>query len=75
MDPGRGSRGVKSRSSEEERERLLESGWESRLGGGLIVWRRPGGRGSWYPQRVAMEILEFLEEEKAGQARTRNTTP
>jgi hypothetical protein len=59
--------GVKSRSSEEERERLLEAGWESRLRGGLIVWRRPGGRGSWYSQRVAIELLEFLEEEKYGE--------
>jgi hypothetical protein len=43
--------------------RLIEAGWESRLRGGLIVWRRPAG-GSWYSQRVAMELLEFLEEEK-----------
>jgi hypothetical protein len=58
---------VKSRkSSEEERERLLAAGWESRLRGGLIVWRRPNGRGSWYSQRVALELLEFLEEEKDG---------
>jgi hypothetical protein len=57
---------VKSKkSSEEERERLLAAGWESRLRGGLIVWRRPGG-GSWYSQRVAMELFEFLEEEKDG---------
>jgi hypothetical protein len=56
--------GMKSRSSEDERTRLLDAGWESRLRGGLIVWRRPGGRGSWYSQRVAMELLEFLEEEK-----------
>ncbi len=51
-------------NSEEERERLLEAGWETRLRGGLIVWRRPGGRGSWYSQRVAVELLEFLEEAK-----------
>jgi hypothetical protein len=58
---------VKSKkNSEEERKMLLRAGWESRLRGGLIVWRRPGVRGSWYPQRVAMEILEFLEEEKDG---------
>lgn len=57
---------MKSRSFEEKRERLLEAGWESRLRGGLIVWRRPGGRGSWYPQKVALELLEFLEEEKNG---------
>jgi hypothetical protein len=53
------------RSSEEERTRLLEARWESRLRGGLIVWRKPGG-GSWYSQRVAIELLEFLEEEKNG---------
>jgi hypothetical protein len=58
---------VKSRSSEEERERLLDAGWESRLRGGLIVWRRLGGRRSWYSQAVAMELLEFLEEEKDGE--------
>ncbi len=52
--------------SEEERTKLLEAGWETRLRGGLIVWRRPDGRGSWYSQRVAVELLEFLEEEKDG---------
>ena len=52
--------------SEEERTRLLEAGWESRLRGGIIVWRKPRG-GSWYSQRVAMELLEFLEEEKNGE--------
>jgi len=56
---------VKSRSSEEERVRLLEDGWGLRLRGGLMVWRKPGG-GSWYSQRVATELLEFLEEEKDG---------
>jgi hypothetical protein len=56
----------KKKSSEEERTRLLDAGWESRLWGGMIVWHRPGGRGSWYSQRVAMELLEFLEEEKDG---------
>ena len=55
----------KKKSSEEERTKLLEAGWESRLWGGLIVWRKPGG-GSCYSQRVAMELLEFLEEEKDG---------
>ena len=53
------------KSFEEERTRLLEAGWEYQLRGGLIVWHKPGG-GSWYPQRVAMELLEFLEEEKNG---------
>jgi hypothetical protein len=47
------------RSSEDERKMLLESGWEMQVRGGLIVWRKPGG-GSWYPQRVAVELLEFL---------------
>jgi hypothetical protein len=56
------------KSSEVERERLLEAEWESRLRGGLVVWRRPGGRGSWYPQRVAVELQEFLVEEKNGKA-------
>jgi hypothetical protein len=55
---------VKSRSSEEDRERLLEAGWESRLQGGLIVWRRPEGRGSWYSQEVAIGILEAIEEQE-----------
>jgi hypothetical protein len=54
---------VKSRSREEDRQRLLEAGWEWDLRGGLIVWRRPGGRGSWCAQDVALELLEFLEEE------------
>jgi hypothetical protein len=57
---------VKSRSSEEERERLLDAGWESQLRGVLVVWRRPEGCGSWYPQGVAVELQEFLEEEKNG---------
>jgi hypothetical protein len=58
--------GVRSRSSEEDRKRLLEAGWESRLRGGLIVWRRPEGRGSWYSEDVAMEILGVLEERGQG---------
>jgi hypothetical protein len=55
----------KQKGSEDERTKLLEAGWESRLRGGLIVWRKPGG-GCWYSQRVAMELLEFLQEEKNG---------
>ena len=55
---------IKSRSSEKDRRRLLEAGWESKLRGGLIVWRRPEGRGSWYSQNVAVEILEALEEQE-----------
>jgi hypothetical protein len=59
---------MKSREdSEDERTMLFEAGWEMQVRGGLIVWRRPGGRGSWYSQRVAMELLEFLEEEKDGE--------
>jgi hypothetical protein len=58
---------VKSKSrSEDERTKLLEAGWEMQVRGGLIVWRRPSGRGSWYSQRVAVELLEFLDEEKNG---------
>jgi hypothetical protein len=56
---------VKDRTgSEEARERLLEAGWEWELREGLLIWRRPDGRGSWYSQEVALELLEFLEEEK-----------
>ena len=51
-------------SSEEARERLLAAGWESEVRARLILWRKPGGRGSWYSQEVALEILEWLEEEK-----------
>jgi hypothetical protein len=47
-----------------DRQRLLEAGWELELRGGLIAWRRPNGRGSWYSQEVAMEILEALEEKE-----------
>ena len=56
---------VKDRtSSEEARERLLEAGWKWELREGLLIWRRPDGRGSWYSQEVALELLKFLEEEK-----------
>ncbi len=55
------------RSSDEARERLLAAGWESEVRGGLILWRKPGGRGSWYSERVALEILEFLEEEQSAE--------
>ncbi len=50
------------RSSEEARERLLAAGWESEVRAGLILWRKPGGLGSWKTESVALEILEFLEE-------------
>ena len=53
------------RNSEEARERLLAAGWESEVRAGLILWRKPGGQGSWYSESVALEILEFLEEEKS----------
>ena len=56
---------VKDRTgSEEARERLLEAGWEGELREGLLIWRRPDGRGSWYSQEVALELQEFLDEEK-----------
>ncbi len=58
---------TKARNSEEARERLLAAGWESEVRGGLILWRKPGGRGSWYSERVALEILEFLEEEQSAE--------
>ncbi len=53
------------RSSEEARERLLAAGWESEVRGELMLWRKPGGQGSWYSESVALKILEFLEEEKS----------
>ena len=52
------------KSSEYARERLLAAGWESEVRGGLILWRKPGGRGSWYSESVAVEIIQFLDEEK-----------
>jgi hypothetical protein len=65
MQHDRGESMVKDRTgSEEARERLLEAGWEWELREGLLIWRRPDGRGSWYSQEVALELLEFLEEEK-----------
>jgi hypothetical protein len=51
------------RNSEEVRRRLLGAGWEVRVRGGLIVWRRPDGSGSWYSQEVAFEILEATNED------------
>ena len=56
---------TKSRSSEEAKERLLAAGWEPQVRGGLVIWRKPGGQGSWYSEEVALEILEFLEEERS----------
>jgi hypothetical protein len=43
---------------------LLKAGWEWKLRGGLIVWRRPDGRGSWYSQAVALEVLAAMEGER-----------
>ena len=60
---------MKSKKSlEEERERLLEAGWESTLRGGQLVWRRPGDwkRWFWCSQEVAIGLLELMEEEKNG---------
>ena len=57
---------LKRRASEEARRRLLAVGWETRMRGGLDVWRRPDGRGSWYSQEVAFEILEAEENGKEG---------
>jgi hypothetical protein len=60
---------VKSKkSSDEERTRLLEAGWEATLRGGVLVWRRPGEweRWFWCSQEVAIGILEMMEEEKDG---------
>jgi hypothetical protein len=54
---------VRHEEHEEERRRLLEAGWEARLRAGLIVWRKPGGRGSWHTQDVAMEVLKAVEQE------------
>jgi hypothetical protein len=48
---------------EGDRKRLLEAGWESKLRGGIVVWHRPDGRGSWYTEDVAIEILEAMEED------------
>ena len=57
------------RNSEEARERLIAAGWESEVRAGLILWRKPGGQGNWYSESVALEILEFLEEEETGERR------
>ena len=53
------------RNSEEARERLLAAGWESEVRGGLVIWRKPGGQGDWYSEKMALMILEFQEEEKS----------
>lgn len=54
------------RNSEEVRRRLLGAGWETRMRGGLVVWRRPDGSGSWYSQEVAFEIFEAEKDGKDG---------
>jgi hypothetical protein len=55
---------LKRRDSEEVRRRLIGAGWEAMMRGGLVVWRRPDGSGSWYSQEVAFEILEATNEER-----------
>jgi hypothetical protein len=52
------------RNSEEARKRLLGAGWEARMRGDLVVWRRPDRTGSWYTQEVASEILEAEKDNK-----------
>jgi len=54
-----------ARSEEDRSRRLLAAGWKSRLRGGLIVWQRPDGWGSWYTQEEAMEVLEAMEGEES----------
>jgi hypothetical protein len=46
------------RNSEEVGRRLLGAGWETRMRGGLGIWRRLACSGSWYSQEVAFEIFE-----------------
>ena len=48
---------------EGDRRRLLEAGWESKLRGGIVVWHRPDGRGSWYTEDVAIDVLKAMKEE------------
>jgi hypothetical protein len=52
---------LESGNHEEGRRRLLVAGWESKLRGGIVVWHRPDGRGSWYTEDGAIEILEAME--------------
>jgi hypothetical protein len=54
------------RNSEEARRRLLGAGWETTMRGGLGVWRRPDGSGSWYSQEVALGILEAEKDREDG---------
>jgi hypothetical protein len=56
---------LESGNREEGRRRLLVAGWESKLRGGLVVWHRPDGRGSWYTEDVAIDVLKAMEEEGA----------
>jgi hypothetical protein len=53
-------------SFQEDRRRLLAAGWKAQLRGGIVVWHRPDGRGSWYTQDAAIEILEAMKEEEEG---------
>ena len=60
---GRGGGG-----SQEDRKRLLAAGWKAQLRGGIVVWHRPDGRGSWYTRDAAIEILGAMEEEEGEEA-------
>ena len=51
----------RSDGHEGDRRRLLKAGWESKLRGGIVVWRRPDGQGSWYTEAVAMGVLKAME--------------
>ncbi len=72
---GQKGMGVKNRSVRGDSERLLAAGWEPRIRGGLIVWRRPDGRGSWYSREVAVEVLEALETSRNRTARREQEGP
>ena len=46
-----------------DRRRLLAAGWQPQVERGLLLWQRSDGRGGWYSQEVALEILEAVEDE------------
>jgi hypothetical protein len=46
-----------------DRKRLLAAGWQPQVERGLLLWQRSTGRSGWYSQKVAIEILEALEDE------------
>jgi len=54
-------RAFQDRRATESRKRLLAAGWQPTVRGGLLGWHRPDGRGSWYSQGVALEVLEVFE--------------